>query len=163
MKSLKKIFPLLLLILFSGGYSLPDHVLAEQLTEQQAHELSNIKEVIETLKHTRQLPAYYITKEEARQLGWDARLGNLNEVAPGKVIGGDRFLNKEGLLPDEPERIWYEADLYYQDGHRGEERIVFSNDGLIYLSDDHYQSFQQVYPISRPDLIVKLPASSPIH
>lgn len=92
------------------------------------------------------LPDNFITKQEARELGWEAEKGNLHEVAPGMSIGGDRFGNREGLLPDAPGRTWYECDINYAGGRRGAERIVFSNDGLIFYTGDHYASYEQLYP-----------------
>jgi guanyl-specific ribonuclease Sa len=91
------------------------------------------------------LPDNYLTKQEAAELGWEASLGNLWKVTDQMSIGGDRFGNREGLLPDAEGRIWYECDVNYQGGFRGAERLVFSNDGLIYYSDDHYQSFRRLY------------------
>lgn len=93
----------------------------------------------------RELPANYLTKGEAYDLGWDAGEGNLWDVAYGLCIGGDRFGNREGLLPEEEDRRWYEADVNYGGGYRGSERIVFSNDGLIYATYDHYESFTLLY------------------
>lgn len=87
-----------------------------------------------------ELPDGYITKNEARALGWEERKGNLSEVAPGKAIGGDRFQNREKNLPDAPDRIWYEADLDYDGGYRGPKRLLYSNDGLIYYTLDHYET-----------------------
>ena len=77
-------------------------------------------------------------------MGWDNAKGNLWDVAEGKSIGGDRFGNREGLLPNAQGRTWYECDIDYQGGYRGKERLVFSDDGLIYYSDDHYASFEAV-------------------
>lgn len=92
-----------------------------------------------------ELPLNYLTKSEARALGWDSRAGNLWEVAYGCAIGGDSFGSREGLLPDARGRRWYECDVNYFGGYRGAERIVFSNDGLICYSDDHYQSYEILY------------------
>lgn len=91
------------------------------------------------------LPSNYITKKQAQSLGWDNKKGNLWEVAEGKSIGGDRFGNREKLLPDAKGRIWTECDIDYSGGYRNEKRIVFSNDGLIYYTDDHYKSFEKLY------------------
>ena len=90
------------------------------------------------------LPSNFITKEEARELGWEG--GGLDDYAYGKCIGGDRFGNYEGLLPDEGGRTWTECDIdtMHQDS-RGAKRIVFSNDGLIYYTNDHYESFTLLY------------------
>ena len=91
------------------------------------------------------LPENFITKDEASDLGWESSEGNLWEVADGMCIGGDRFGNREGILPDAQGRVYYECDVNYEGGFRGGERIVFSNDGLIYYTDDHYESFTLLY------------------
>ena len=88
------------------------------------------------------LPANYITKNEAKKLGWDSSAGNLDQVAPGMSIGGDRFGNYEGILP---EGSYTECDVNYSGGFRGAERLIFSSDGRIYYTADHYKSFQQLY------------------
>ncbi len=90
------------------------------------------------------LPDNYITKREAKKLGWNPGRGNLWSVAPGKSIGGDVFSNRERLLPYKKGRIWYEADVGYRGGKRGKYRILYSSDGLIYKSSDHYRSFQSL-------------------
>lgn len=90
-----------------------------------------------------ELPDGYITKKEARALGWEERKGNLSEVVPGKAIGGDLFGNREKHLPDAPNRIWYEADLDYDGGYRGAKRLLYSNDGLIYYTLDHYETMNR--------------------
>ena len=89
------------------------------------------------------LPANYITKAEAEAAGWTG--GAVGKVLPGKSIGGDRFYNREGLLPKAPGRVWTECDVGERRSTRGAERIVFSNDGLIYYSPDHYDSFELLY------------------
>ena len=91
------------------------------------------------------LPANYITKDEARELGWSSKKDNLSDVAPGFTIGGDEFGNRKGLLPSAPLRTWYECDVNRDDGKRSRERIVFSSDGLIYYTDDGFKSFTQLY------------------
>jgi len=92
-----------------------------------------------------ELPPNYITKKEAQDLGWDNSKGNLWEVSDKKSIGGDRFYNREGLLPEIDNRQYYECDINYYGGYRGAERIVYSNDGLIFYTDDHYESFERLY------------------
>lgn len=90
------------------------------------------------------LPSNFITKDEARDLGWEG--GGLEDFAPGKCIGGDRFGNYEGLLPDAKGRTWTECDIdTLGKRSRGSKRIVFSNDGLVFYTDDHYESFTQLY------------------
>ena len=91
------------------------------------------------------LPPNFITKNEAKDLGWDSKQGNLKEVAPGKSIGGDRFWNNEEILPEENNRKYYECDINFTGGYRGPERIIYSNDGFIYYTPDHYESFQLLY------------------
>ncbi|TJX13252.1 ribonuclease [Tissierella creatinini] len=91
------------------------------------------------------LPSNYITKNEAMDLGWESSKGNLWDITDEKIIGGDRFGNREGLLPKADGRIYYEADINYEGGFRGPERIVFSNDGLIFYTKDHYDSFEKLY------------------
>ena len=95
---------------------------------------------IETYGH---LPDNFITKNEARDLGWSG--GSLEPYAPGCSIGGDRFGNYEGLLPDAKGRKWTECDIdTVGKKSRGAKRVVFSSDGLIYYTDDHYETFTQV-------------------
>lgn len=92
------------------------------------------------------LPDNYITKKEAEGLGWDSKKGNLWEVAPGMSIGGSYFGNYEGKLPEKKGRRYYECDINYEGGYRGAERIIYSDDGLIFYTGDHYENFEQLYP-----------------
>jgi len=92
-----------------------------------------------------ELPPNYLTKDEARDMGWVSSKGNLWDVGWGFCIGGDIFGNREGLLPDEDGRTWYECDVNYEGGFRGGERLVFATDGLIYYTADHYESFDLLY------------------
>lgn len=90
------------------------------------------------------LPDNYISKAEAEQAGWHG--GSVEKYCPGKCIGGSRFGNYEGLLPDAQGRTWTECDINTLGASsRGAERIVFSNDGLIYYTPDHYESFELLY------------------
>lgn len=91
------------------------------------------------------LPDNYITKREAEDLGWNSKEGNLWEVAPGMSIGGSRFGNYEGALPDKEGRKYFECDIDYEGGYRGAKRLVYSNDGLIFYTEDHYNTFEQLY------------------
>mgnify|MGYP000214067997 FL=1 len=92
------------------------------------------------------LPDNFLTKSEARQLGWNSSQNYVSDVAPGYSIGGDKFGNYEGLLPDASGRKWYEADANYTAGPRGAERILYSSDGLVYYTSDHYQTFTEMHP-----------------
>lgn len=89
------------------------------------------------------LPSNYITKKEAEALGWSSKEGNLWDVAPGKSIGGSYFGNYEGLLPEG--HTYRECDIDFDGGYRGAKRIIFSDDGLIFYTGDHYKTFEQLY------------------
>lgn len=90
------------------------------------------------------LPKNFITKKEARKLGWEG--GSLEPFAPGMCIGGDYFGNYEQILPEEEDRTYTECDIDTLGADkRGSKRIVFSNDGLIYYTEDHYESFELLY------------------
>jgi guanyl-specific ribonuclease Sa len=90
------------------------------------------------------LPTNYITKQQAQELGFIASKGNLWEVTDRLIIGGDRFGNREKLLPEKSGRQYYECDVNYNGGFRGAERLVYSNDGLIFYTSDHYATFKEI-------------------
>ena len=132
-----------------------DEVQAEQTELDEADEQGVIDEdgtyiskdevalYIHTYGH---LPNNFVTKNEAEDAGWKTEGLDLDEACPGKSIGGDRFGNREGLLPRASGRVWYECDIDYKGGRsRGAKRIVYSNDGLIYYTEDHYESFERLY------------------
>ena len=100
--------------------------------------------------HDFTLPDNFITKKEAQALGWDSYSSGpnryLSNVAPGMSIGGDRFGNYEGTLPRAKGRQYYECDCWYTEGKRNAYRIVFSNDGLVFYTEDHYQTFVEMHP-----------------
>ena len=102
-------------------------------------------EVAAYIHEFQQLPPNFITKNEAESMGWDNSKGNLWQVTDNKSIGGDRFGNREGLLQEAKDRKYYECDINFHGGYRGAERIVYSNDGLIYYSKDHYKTFEQLF------------------
>ena len=128
----------------------PETEAAQQADEEPAPAIAEdgwytTKEDVALYIHTfGKLPGNFITKNEARELGWEG--GGLEDIAPGKSIGGDRFGNYEGLLPKADGRKYTECDIdtMGQDS-RGPKRIVFSNDGLIYYTQDHYESFELLY------------------
>lgn len=92
------------------------------------------------------LPPNFITKRQAQELGWDSSRNYVSDVAPGCSIGGDRFGNYQGLLPTAKGRQYYECDVGYVSGKRSAKRIVFSNDGLVFYTEDHYNTFTRLYP-----------------
>ena len=88
------------------------------------------------------LPQNFITKKAAKKLGWEG--GSLEDYAPGKCIGGDYFGNYEGLLPEDKE--YHECDIdTLGKSKRGAKRIIYSDDGYIYYTKDHYESFELLY------------------
>lgn len=104
------------------------------------------KEEVALFLHTYgRLPDNYITKKEAQKLGWNSKEGNLEDVAPGKSIGGSHYGNYEKMLPEEDGRNYYECDLDYEGGYRGAKRLIYSDDGLIFYTEDHYKTFEQLY------------------
>ena len=109
--------------------------------QQSIDQLTEEKRVISYVKQNHRLPDYYITKNEARKKGWNPSQGNLCEVLPGRAIGGDKFSNREGNLP-KGER-YFEADINYNCGNRNADRIVFTEDGDVYLTKNHYRSFEK--------------------
>lgn len=104
-------------------------------------ELTNEIKVISYVKSNHQLPNYYITKSEAKSKGWNPSKGNLCEVLPGKAIGGDKFSNREKQMPKGEQ--YYEADVNYNCGNRGSDRIVFTKKGDVWLTKNHYKSFEK--------------------
>lgn len=99
-------------------------------------------EVAAYIKKYGHLPSNFITQQQARDLGWVSKAGNLTEVAPGKSIGGDELQYKENKIAQAAGRIYYECDINYSEGIRGAERLVYSNDGMIYYSPDHFKTFE---------------------
>lgn len=104
-------------------------------------ELTNENKVINYVKATQHLPDYYVTKSEAKKNGWVPSKGNLCDVLPGKAIGGDKFSNREKNLPGNEQ--YFEADVNYNCGNRNADRIVFTKNGDVYLTKDHYKSFKR--------------------
>ena len=104
------------------------------------------QQIVNYLDYYGELPENFITKSEAKRLGWDSRYNYVGEVAPGKSIGGDRFGNYEGQLPEARGRQWYECDANYKGKKRGAARVLYSSDGLYYYTDDHYETFTQMFP-----------------
>ena len=105
------------------------------------YDKENVALYIHTFNH---LPDNYITKQQAREVGWTG--GSVEKYLPDMAIGGDEFSNFEENLPIKNGRIYYECDIdTHNKDSRGAKRIVFSNDGLIYYTDDHYETFELLY------------------
>ncbi len=132
----------------SGQAGTPDQTPAQAQGATSVSEdgtYSSKNEVALYLHQFGHLPSNYISKTTARKAGWKPSKGNLDEVCPGKSIGGGPFYNDDGRLPDALGRSWKECDVNYVAGFRGPERLVYSNDGLVYYTPDHYQSFERLY------------------
>lgn len=117
----------------------------EVLTVQEDGSYTDKDHVALYLHTYGRLPDNYLTKREAEELGWNSKDGNLWEVAPGASIGGSHFGNYEGQLPEKKGRKYFECDIDYEGGYRGAERIIYSNDGLVFYTEDHYETFEQLY------------------
>ncbi len=89
------------------------------------------------------LPEYYVSSKDLEKLGW--RYGKRpSKFAPGKMYSKGVYENSDGHLPDVPGRIWYEADINYYEGRRNKHRVLWSNDGLIFVTYDHYETFYEI-------------------
>ena len=123
-------------------YSSSDASNANSYSNQQSiDQLTEEKTVINYVKQNHKLPDYYITKNEARKHGWNPSKGNLCEVLSGKAIGGDKFSNRERTLPEGEK--YFEADVNYNCGNRNADRIIFTKNGDVYLTKNHYKSFEK--------------------
>ena len=121
----------------------PENPLPEEVLPVESGSYTEVEEVAYYLHTYGHLPDNYMTKSEAEEAGWNSYKGNLWDVAYGMSIGGDRYGNYDGQLP-KGER-YYEADVNYDGGYRGEERIIYTEDGDIWYTSDHYESFERLY------------------
>ena len=147
MKQIRRIFAAMLVLLMMFASSALAKTITVDAADYDVEEggwYDAMEEVAIYLTFFEELPDNYLTKKEAQALGWESRKGNLWDVADGCSIGGDRFGNYEGLLPDAKGRRWTECDIDFDGRYRNSKRIVFSNDGLIYYTDDHYESFDLI-------------------
>lgn len=95
------------------------------------------------LKYNGTLPEYYISQEDLEKTGW-RRGKKPSKFMPEKMLFGGVYKNSDGHLPQKDGRQWFEADLDYKSGKRNSKRILWSNDGLIFVTYDHYQTFIQI-------------------
>ena len=147
---MKRLLALLLVLLmlcsWAFGEVLVDGEAAvtEDLLVEYGCDYYDYEEVALYLHAFEELPPNYITKSEARDWVWDSG-DDLWDTSYGCCIGGDKFGNREGSLPEDRNRQYYECDVNYYGGHRNAYRLVFSNDGLIYYTADHYENFELMY------------------
>lgn len=146
MRKIRRIIAVLLMLLLFAPAALARTITvdAADYDVEEGGRYDGMEEVAIYLTFFEELPDNYLTKKEAQALGWESRKGNLWDVAYGCSIGGDRFGNYEGLLPEAKGRKWTECDIDFDGSYRNGKRIVFSNDGLIYYTDDHYESFDEI-------------------
>ena len=129
----------------SRDEEMEEDLAADEKKISEDGEYTSKDEVALYLNEYGHLPSNFITKKEARKLGWVKEEGNFSKVAPGKSIGGDYFGNYEEILPEKEGREYHECDIDYDGERRGAKRIVYSNDGLIYYTEDHYETFTLLY------------------
>ena len=156
---MKKIIQLLLILLLVVlGVATYAYFNSEHINEPTIVETPKVEEKIDENKSYtskedvalyiytyNKLPSNYVSKKQAKEMGWVASKGNLLKVCEGCSIGGDKFTNREKKLPTKKGRQYYECDIDYEGGNRNAKRIVFSNDGLIYYTEDHYNTFELLY------------------
>ncbi len=146
----KKLWVGLIFVLAAAFIGLRPHFNAHQaatpaaVAKNDISALTDDRQVADYLRQHQRLPDYYLTKAQARRQGWEPSKGSLCQMLPGRAIGGDRFSNREGGLPARAGRSWYEADVNYRCGRRRSDRLLYSSDGLIYLTTDHYRTFQRL-------------------
>lgn len=136
-----------LLILVLAGPALAADEPAPALRQFAEHvgltDIDGFIAAVEALRETHHLPPRYVTKRAAERLGWHPGR-DLCRVAPGDEIGGDRFYDRARRLPRASDRRWREADLDEHCGRRGAHRLIWSNDGLYFITVDHYRTFMPV-------------------
>jgi hypothetical protein len=105
-------------------------------------DIAGFVETVDSLRTAHRLPARYATKDDATTHGWHG--GGLCTLWPGYVIGGDIFHDAGAPLPKASGRSYREADLDSDCRGRGPKRLIFSSDGLLYITVDHYRSLTPV-------------------
>ena len=96
------------------------------------------------LKYKGVLPNYYVSRFEAKAKGWNPKLLNFSKACPEQMLAGGIYRNDDGHLPEKTGRIWHEADINYKYGRRNSQRVLYSNDGLIFVTYDHYYTFHEI-------------------
>jgi hypothetical protein len=134
----------LLVALVTGGAARGDDAALQRFAQDLGiRDVPAFVDAVTSLRASGHLPQRYVSKDDAERMGWRAG-ADLCRVAPGRAIGGDVFGNRERRLPAARGRVWYEADLDFNCGRRNASRLLWSSDGLIYVTVDHYQTFRAV-------------------
>lgn len=146
MKSIKKYLLIFLttIIMLTGCSQITEDNYNINSAIEETQYYYNLDDVVNYIDEYDRLPLNYITKREAQKLGWDNKKGNLWEVKERAVIGGDKFHNREKKLPQDKNTQYYEADINYNGGYRGAERLIYTKDGDYYYTKDHYKSFKKI-------------------
>ena len=117
-----------------------------KITKEEPGPLDEAQRIADYIFEHGELPDNFLTKKEAQALGWQNGYRYVSDAAPGMSIGGDYFGNYEKQLPVVKGRKYYEADCFYQGGPRNEYRIIYSNDGHVWYTEDHYNTFTELFP-----------------
>lgn len=124
---------------FVSAESFNDYSDSYSCSVQEDESYDTPEQVAQYLYRYRHLPSNYVTKNQAKEKGWIPKKGNLQEVIPGASIGGDRFSNRQQLVP--AGHRWRECDVNYHGGRRGAERLLYDDDcTMVYYTGDHYQT-----------------------
>ena len=115
------------------------------VTVKKGGEYTSMEEVALYIHTYGTVPPNFVSKTKARNAGWEASEGNLWEVLPGMSIGGGGWHNDEEVMPGEYYDQWYECDINYAGGYRGAERLVYSDNGMIFYTPDHYESYCRIF------------------
>ena len=113
--------------------------------------MDKAQELVDYLAEYGELPENFIRKKEAEARGWKTIYRYVSDIGPGITIGGDYFGNYEEKLPRVKGRKYYEADCFYEGGPRNEYRIIFSDDGHYWYTEDHYETFTELFPTKEED------------
>ena len=95
------------------------------------------------MKYIADLPDYYITRDELLSLGWEKGKSPA-KFAPGKMVTMGMYRNDDNRLPQISGRVWYEAGINYYSGRRNGHRLLWSNDGLLFVTYNHYETFLEI-------------------
>ena len=115
------------------------------VTVKRGGEYTSMEEVALYIHTYGTVPPNFVSKTKARNAGWEASEGNLWDVLPGRSIGGGGWHNDEEVMPGEYYDQWYECDINYEGGYRGAERLVYSDNGMIFYTPDHYESYCRIF------------------